>query len=158
MGKVLSFQNHFDDELQCRKKHSSCHSCICAELERIQVAQERKKEDCTFCSLDEPQSTQDTIPILLQTPYGHPFFTWGDIGEPTCFVTIFFKVLSVDCKNQCVKLELLRPNHPLSDCDEAFDPKRVCDIDYVEKTSECITLSLKCFAAVKCLKPILVKD
>src|SRR5690554_15852 len=92
-------------------EHScDCKSCICELLEDILEEQKcRMMDDCNCSILQQEHHHRHTIPFLLQTPYGNPFYTWGKIGSDDCFVTVFFKVLKVDCKKNCAVLQLLKP-------------------------------------------------
>ncbi|MFK4998911.1 CotY/CotZ family spore coat protein [Bacillus sp. N9] len=83
----------------------------------------------------------------------------GKIGEKGCFVTIFFKVVKVDCKNNCAVLQLLKPNKSIIDPDtDSVEISKICNVDYVKLTKECIQVDLNCYSAVKCISPDFVKN
>ncbi|SDJ53241.1 CotY/CotZ family spore coat protein [Salimicrobium halophilum] len=150
-------------EWEKKKPTLKCNHCVCKELVEIQKAQEiveNRKPEKSDCTLGDGEHQKlDTVPFILQTPYGNPFFTFGDVGAGDCFITVFFKVISINHDTCCAKLELLKPNKPITDPDTgSVEIDKVCDVDFVTKTSECITLSLKCFSAIKCLKPSFVKE
>lgn len=139
-----------------------CNKCVCGVLSNILNQQLERKEENEACCSDscysQPMKIKssffNTIPFILQTPYGQPFFTWGKIGECDCFVTVFFKVIEVDCKNNCAVLELLMPNVSIIDPDTCcVETANICDVDFVIPTKECIQVDLSCFTAVKCISP-----
>lgn len=156
----LEKESFIKDDIEHNEKNKSC---LCEILEDIVEAQEEvknRKYDST-CSLNDikPQSFHDTIPLLLQTPYGNPYFTWGNVGLEDCFVTVFFSVEKVNCEKNCVVLRLLKPNASLIDPDtDTVEPALICNVDYVTKTKECVLVDLSCFSAIKCLSPNLVKN
>jgi hypothetical protein len=158
--------DHIDkhkDSHDDKDKGKKCKSCICEKLEEIAEAQDEvrnRKYDST-CSLNDIQShrVHDTIPFILQTPYGHPYFTWGKVGTEHCFVTVFFSVVKVDCKENCAVLRLLKPNASLIDPDtDTVEPALICNVDFVTKTNECVLVDLSCFSALKCLSPSFIKN
>lgn len=161
MSKMKDFLGN--DEYH-KHKDKECKNCICEMLEDIVKAQQEVRsnhrgDNCTNPLSDiHHQPTHDTIPFILQTPYGHPFFTWGNVGTDKCFVTVFFSVVKVDCEENCAVLKLLKPNASLIDPDtDSVEPALICNVDYVTKTDECVLVDLKCFSALKCLKPSFVK-
>ncbi|MFB4168635.1 CotY/CotZ family spore coat protein [Virgibacillus sp. JSM 102003] len=153
------------DSIQMNKDNDNscdCKSCICEVLSDILEQQrENKREWCGACSLKNVNKSvfKDTIPFILQTPYGHPFFTWGKVGTDDCFVTVFFKVIKVDCEKNCAVLKLLKPNVSIIDTDtDCVETSTICDVDYVTPTKECILVDLNCYSAVKCISPNFVKE
>ncbi|WP_217587783.1 CotY/CotZ family spore coat protein [Lentibacillus saliphilus] len=125
---------------------TDAYDCVCDTLLSIQHAQRKAKAS--------KQAHNGYIPIMLQTPYGHPFMTFGSVGKDDCFVTVFFKVKAVDCKQQCATLILLRPNQSIINKEtEDVEWQDICAVDYVTETDECITVKLDCYNAVKCLSP-----
>ncbi|MFC4323476.1 CotY/CotZ family spore coat protein [Litchfieldia salsa] len=146
-------------------KKDECKTfCICETLEKIKLAQEEakeaKKSALHHClkDLDENRLLYDTVPFILQTPYGHPYFTWGNFGDDDCFITVFFKVVDIDCENCCAKLQLLKPNKPIYDDDTgSVELDQICKVDYVTETKECVFVELKCYSAIKCLDPSFVQ-
>jgi Spore coat protein Z len=139
-----------------------CKSCICKQLEEIADVQDEvknKKYDST-CSINDirRETAHDTIPFILQTPFGNPYFTWGKVGTENCFVTVFFSVVKVDCKENCAVLQLLKPNASLIDPDTTtVEPALICEVDFVTQTNECVLVDLSCFSALKCLSPNFIK-
>ncbi len=145
-----------------KNKVCGCKKCVCGVLSDILNQQLQREEESESCCIDScysrPMKIKDpfcnTIPYILETPYGQPFFTWGKIGECDCFVTVFFKVIKVDCKNNCAVLELLMPNVCIIDPDTCcVETANICDVDFVIPTKECIQVDLSCFTAVKCISP-----
>ncbi|WP_236687143.1 CotY/CotZ family spore coat protein [Ornithinibacillus californiensis] len=159
---MKDFLEH-DDESHHHDKDKKCRNCICEMLEDIREAQEevRNRTEDKCCSLNdmEQRPIHDTIPFLLQTPYGHPYFTWGKVGTEHCFVTVFFSVVKVDCEENCAVLRLLKPNASLIDPDtDSVEPALICNVDFVTKTNECVLVDLSCFSALKCLSPKFIKN
>jgi hypothetical protein len=153
-----------DTQQKCDEEHVSgyCKNCVCELLSDI-VENQRKHEEiaCNPVSDLSPSCVSecgDTVPVILQTPYGQPFFTWGKIGTDDCFVTIFFKVVKVDCEKNCAVMQLLKPNKSIIDPEtECMETKMICDVDYVTPTKECILIKLNCYNAVKCISCSFVK-
>ncbi|WP_404453332.1 hypothetical protein LG329_03360 [Virgibacillus necropolis] len=143
------------------KKGCDCKSCICKVLSDILDQQREDKRRCSnSCSLQNLNESafKDTIPFILQTPYGHPYFTWGNIGTNDCFVTVFFRVIKVDCEKNCAVLQLLKPNISIIDSDtNCVETAKICDVDFVTRTKECVLVDLSCYSAVKCISPDFVK-
>ncbi|MBR7553774.1 CotY/CotZ family spore coat protein [Allobacillus sp. GCM10007491] len=120
--------------------------CVCDTLLLIQKTQQKAKS-MSYCGYNHRY-----VPVVLQTPYGNPFVTFGSVGKKDCFLTVFFKVIRVDCENNCAQLELLRPNRSIVDEETGeVEWEKICQVEYVTKTSECITVKLGCYNAVKCL-------
>ncbi|WP_330949539.1 CotY/CotZ family spore coat protein [Virgibacillus sp. MG-45] len=155
-------EHHKEDEQKEKGKECHCHPCICELLLDI-VNKQRgiSLHGEQLCSLRQVNKRlmQNTVPIMLQTPYGNPFYTWGNIGSEDCFVTVFFKVVKVDCKKNCAVLQLLKPNISLIDEEtDCVEDARICEVDAVTKTKECILVDLSCYSAVKCLSVDLVVE
>jgi hypothetical protein len=158
----FEFHDKHKDKDDHKEKMKKCKSCICEKLEEIADVQDevRNRKYDSHCSLNDihRHPVQDTIPFLLQTPYGHPYFTWGKVGTEHCFVTVFFSVVKVDCEENCAVLRLLKPNASLIDPDtDSVEPALICNVDYVTKTNECVLVDLSCFSALKCLSPSFIK-
>ncbi len=138
-----------------------CENCICELLSNILKQQNEIKRwdySCSFQNIDK-SGYIDTIPFILQTPYGHPYFTWGEIGTKDCFVTVFFKVKKVDCKKRCAVLQLLRPDKSIIDPEtECVETSSICGVDYVTVTKECILVDLSSYSAIKLISPKFVKE
>lgn len=143
------------------KMKDDCNDCICDMLLDILAKQEAyQKLKVNPCSLlNSDRSTFcEVIPFILQTPYGHPFFTWGHIGTDDCFVTTFFKVVKVDCDQNCAVLQLLRPNVSIVDPETScVETDSLCDVDFVTPTRECVLVDLSCYTSIKCISPEFVK-
>jgi hypothetical protein len=151
-----------DDDFHSKDRCKKCKSCICDMLEDIVEAQKesRNRQYDSTCSLDDnsQRPIHNTIPFLLQTPYGHPYFTWGKVGTEDCFVTVFFSVVKVDCEENCAVLRLLKPNASLIDPDtDTVEPALICNVEFVTETNECVLVDLSCFSALKCLSLDFVK-
>ena len=133
--------------------------CICEALKEIKLLQNIPKEESPLKKeLGYNNEYFDTIPFILQTPYGHPFFTWGNIGTEDCFVTVFFKVIEVDCYHQCAALQLLKPNISIIDPEtNEIEIGKVCEVDYVTKTFEYVKVELSYYTAIKCIHPTFLK-
>ena len=153
-------KRHSNQKNDQKKEVCGCKKCICEVLSYILERQEENISNCSGSCFSRPITNpfSDIIPFILQTPYGQPFFTWGKIGENDCFVTVFFKVIKVDCKNNCAVLQLLKPNISIIDPDtRCVETANICDVDFVIPTKECIQVDLSCFTAVKFISPDFVK-
>ncbi|WP_194840928.1 CotY/CotZ family spore coat protein [Filobacillus milosensis] len=145
------------------KKHHdikcNCTTCVCEVLEDILEQQRKNEELCdSIKSLKPSRNHHETIPFMLQTPYGHPFFTFGKIGTDKCFVTVFFRVVKVDCKKNCALLELLKPDKSIIDCEtDCVEIDKICEVEILFRTGECIFIDLSCYSAVNIISPELVK-
>ena len=157
-----------DNNHECGQEQTveeKCEDCICkvlSDLLDVQKNKNNKKEQdcsCTDSIHPKPVHKKEVIPFILQTPYGHPFFTWGNIGKDDCFATVFFTVLKVDCKKNCALLRLMKPNismfDPETDCIEST---KICEVKHVVPTKECILVKLNCYNAVKLTSPAFVKE
>ncbi|WP_182199321.1 CotY/CotZ family spore coat protein [Paraliobacillus salinarum] len=145
------------------KDCKDCKDCICEMLldilEKQEAYQKSKVNPCSLLNSDR-LTLHATVPFILQTPYGHPFFTWGHVGTDDCFITTFFRVIKVDCDQNCAVLQLLRPNvsivDPETNCVEADS---LCDVDFVTLTKECVLVDLSCYTSIKCISPeFVMKD
>ncbi|RPF50696.1 CotY/CotZ family spore coat protein [Aquisalibacillus elongatus] len=135
-----------------------CVSCVCEVLDDLLKQQQRHGEDHCVQSLKSPKKHFDVIPFMLQTPYGHPFFTFGKVGSKHCFITVFFKVVKVDCHKNCAVLELLKPDRPIFDHEtDCVEIDKICDVKELRRTGECVFVDLSCYSAVKLISPELVK-
>jgi hypothetical protein len=159
--------NRKDNKDKDQKKHDQNEkecvsvSCICEALLEILDKQDDHKNNCEdLCSFpDFHKSTHETIPFILQTPYGHPYFTWGKIGTDECFVTVFVKVIKVDCEQNCAVLQLLKPNISIIDPDtNCVETENICDVDFLIPTKECVLVDLCHYTAIKLVSPDLVKN
>ncbi|WLV25338.1 CotY/CotZ family spore coat protein [Aciduricibacillus chroicocephali] len=147
-------------------EHKDCHeNCICKVLKNLLETQRKRKgemdttESCT-CSINRgTDQEKEPISFILQTPYGHPFFTWGKIGKKDCFATVFFTVEKVDCKENCALLRLMKPNKTIIDPDtECIESSSICGVDYVVPTKECVFIKLDCYSAVKLTSADFIKS
>ncbi|MFD1038930.1 CotY/CotZ family spore coat protein [Virgibacillus byunsanensis] len=149
------------DELKFDDKMMDCKHCICDLLSKLVEEQtEHQRKFNRTCSLQNVRKKpfHSIIPFLLQTPYGHPFFTWGKVGSEDCFATVFFKVIKVDCKENCAVLQLLEPNVSIIDHEvNCVEPAMICDVDFVIPTNEKVLVDLRCYSAIKLISPDFVK-
>jgi hypothetical protein len=134
------------------------NSCIWLALEKIKHSQDKAVYLRSTCKLIEAPAFK-TIPFILQTQKGEPFFTWAKAGKPNCFATIFFKVVKLDHETGCVILRLLRPNKCVWD-DELNGVKfrSICEVDFVTETDEGVTIDPTSFSAIKCFDPTFVQE
>lgn len=133
-------------------------SCIWSALEKIKNSQDKAAYLRSTCKLIEAPAFK-TIPFILQTQKGEPFFTWAKAGKPDCFVTIFFKVNKMDLETGCVTLRLLRPNKCVWDDElNGVRFKRICEVDFVTESDEGVTIDPTNFSAIKCFDPAFVKE
>lgn len=149
-------KEHIMKEHEKHESKCKCHSCVCEILKDL-VEYQKENLQGEICSLQRHRESPDIIPFILQTPYGEPFFTIGNIGKD-CFVTIFFKVVKVDCEKNCAILKLLKPNRTIVDPETGcVELDKVCEVDYLIETNECVFVGLSCYNAIKLVDPKLVK-
>ena len=132
------------------------NSCIWKSLEKIKNSQDKAEYLRMTCKLIEPPACT-TIPFILQTNQGYPFFTWGKIGDKNCFVTIFFKVIKLDSVTGAITLRLLRPNKTL--WDESINGIHlggIYEVEFVTITDEGLIINPADFSAIKCFDPLIV--
>ncbi|WP_060679936.1 CotY/CotZ family spore coat protein [Virgibacillus halodenitrificans] len=154
-----STYSEHDDE-QESKDINYCKTCLCEVLSEIVEREKENEEYNITCDLKRSKQPvcSDIIPFIIQTPYGHPFFTWGRIGTKQCFATVFFRVVKVDCKNNCAVLQLLKPNKSIIDEDtDCVENSSICEVDFVTQTKECVVVDLKCYSSVKFISPSFIK-
>lgn len=138
--------------------NTNLDSCIWGALEKIKQTQDKAEYFRFTHKLTEAPAFK-TIPFILQTQKGDPFFTWGKVGKKNCFATIFFKVIKLDRETGCIKLRLLSPNKSVWDEDvNGIRLGRICEIDFVTETEESVTVDPTSFSAIKCFDPYFVKE
>ncbi|WP_170287646.1 CotY/CotZ family spore coat protein [Aquibacillus halophilus] len=160
-GKEKKFEDELENNHDDKKKCEPV-SCICEILSDILKKQKDSKGRNRFAydlqGLNNVNHSK-VIPFILQTPYGHPYFTWGKVGTEDCFVTVFFKVVKIDCDKNCAVLQLLKPDVSIVDSDtKCVETENICDVDFLIPTKECVLVDLSCYTAVKFMSPSLVKN
>lgn len=140
------------------ERNEFSNSCIWRALEKIKCSQDKAEYLRKSCKLIDPPACT-TIPFILQTNRGDPFFTWGKIGNKNCFVTIFFKVIRLDSVTGCITLRLLRPNKRLwDDSINSIRPGEIYEVEFVTVTDEGLIINPADFSAIKCFDPLIVLE
>ncbi len=157
----------------CGKKDDvfGTSSCVCEVVRAIKDIQDSAEDNCeceTNCfseplgSLVSPtkRSKADTRVFVLKTADGSPFHAFFR-GDDCACVSIFFRVEEV-FDNCCAVLRVLAPVTNTHSGRETLDitgPKgidlgKICELDGFRRTSDCITVDLKCFCAVQCIADV----
>ncbi|KKI89355.1 hypothetical protein WQ54_26110 [Bacillus sp. SA1-12] len=140
------------------KKHVDLLPSIWHALRKIKQMQDKAEYFRSTHKLIEAPAYK-TIPFILQTQKGDPFFTWGKAGTTSCFATIFFKIVKLEHETGCATLGLLRPN--LSVWDDKLDGLRIgkiYEIAFITETDEVVTIDPTGYSAIKCFDPGLVVE
>jgi hypothetical protein len=150
-------------------KVRNCNSggkCVLNAVKAIKDAQDAVEDCPTSCfnNLLSPSALGDTVPFTLKNCDGTPFYALGNIGTDNCFASIWFRIEELN--GSCATLSILRPFRdrmpiPVSDLvgtDECcISLEGQCMMRNLKKTNHCIEVDLKCFCAIQCLDPQLVK-
>lgn len=128
-------------------KEVNCVLNTIVNIHEIQEAVEDQWRTSFYRNLLSPSNfAGDTIPFILYTTEGEPFYAYGNVGGlkgGDCFKTAFFRIENIH--NSCVTLSLLEPN--------GF---KIWDTNNLVKTHFCIEVDLSCFCAIQCLNSRLV--
>jgi hypothetical protein len=149
--------------LSCSKKGYDANECVCDAVKAIKDAQDAVEDCPTSCynNLLSPAVKGDTIPFILKGCDGTPFHALGNVGKDSCFPSIWFRV--EDIQGCCATLRVLKPfdcQGPLNIFDEeecCISIKKICKLERLKKTDQCIEVDLNCFCGIQCLDPKLVK-
>ncbi|KIL45713.1 CotY/CotZ family spore coat protein [Jeotgalibacillus soli] len=153
------------------------NSCVCEVVRAIKDIQDEAVEDecipcLTSCFL-EPLGTlvspsrrnkrADTRVFTLQNDDGklfHAFFKDENNPHDKDCISVFFRVEDV-FDNCCATLRVLEPKdrdrkdvNLLSDDGSKINLGKLCKVENFERTDSCITVDLKCFCAVQCIKDV----
>ncbi|WP_445486713.1 CotY/CotZ family spore coat protein [Niallia sp. 03133] len=157
----------------CGKKDDihGTSSCVCEVVRAIKDIQDNAEDNCEceancfsepLGSIVSPARREkaDTRVFVLKTADGSPFHAFFR-GDDCACVSIFFRVEDV-FDNCCAVLRVLAPVKRTSSGQETLnivedcciDLKKVCAVDAFRRTSDCITVDLKCFCAVQCIADV----
>jgi len=90
--------------------------------------------------------------VILTTKENTLFYAFGDLLSDTCFTTVFFKVIKVDCCKNCIELALLRPDVDFDTGDNCCVPLSVvCDVMGVDETTNIVHVDCDCLCSFQTL-------
>lgn len=156
-----------DDDRDFRRHDN----CICEVLRAIKRIQDVREDfDCNDCNNDcflapigsvrPTQNRPNTRVFMLLDKNGDPFkafFKRRLGGTEICGFSIFFRVQKV-FDNCCATLEVLAPFDGTSLVDlfpnNVLDMDAVCDVNRFVQTRTCVTVDLKCFCGVQCVRDV----
>ncbi|WP_299092998.1 CotY/CotZ family spore coat protein [uncultured Metabacillus sp.] len=140
------------------KQYANTLPSIWHALKKIKQMQERAEYLRSTHKLIEAPAYK-TIPFILQTQKGDPFFTWGKAETTNYFATVFFKIVKLEHDTGCATLGLLRPN--LSIWDEELEHVKIgkiYEIAFVTETDEVVTIDPASYSAIKYFDPGMVVE
>ncbi|MGP4106492.1 CotY/CotZ family spore coat protein [Virgibacillus sp. L01] len=143
-------------------------NCVCEALREVLAAQEENNNNnngcttsCAGFALNPASNGPTTIPFVLTTKANTLFYSFGNIADTDCFVSVYFKVRAID-ENCCAVLEILEPNEgrEISGNDCCVPLNQVCAGGALElmTTGQCVTVDLNCICAVQCFDPSVVAN
>ncbi|TDL35299.1 spore coat protein CotZ [Jeotgalibacillus sp. S-D1] len=162
--------------MSCCGKNDSVRdfeSCVCEVVRAIKDIQDAEVEcpPCLTSCFLEPlgdltspsrRHPADTRVFVLKTKDGSPFhaFFHENHGKEHGCISIYFRVEDI-FDNCCATLRVLKPVDKerdtvnlFTDCGSKLNLSKLCKVDYFEATDSCITVDLKCFCAVQCIKDV----
>ncbi|NYF24010.1 CotY/CotZ family spore coat protein [Sporosarcina sp. JAI121] len=167
-----------------RRHQDNCICEVVRAIKRVQdIREDRDCDDCrTDCfltplgSLVSPSRQRaNTRVFMLLTDDGDPFKAMfkrerrrgrGSLGTTElerdcggCF-SVFFRVQNV-FDNCCATLEVLEPRKENGERVNLFkhgklDFDELCHVERFEATGSCITVDLKCFCGIQCVKDVFI--
>jgi spore coat protein Y len=137
-------------------------TCVCDVLTELVEEQKELKDFLLICKyfrhMVEEKKGEGLVPFMLymEDQIDLPFQLSAlekntETDGISCLKTPFFAVESVDNKNCCATLILLRP----VDMD-GNDTDQLSDLFRLERTKSCTEIDVSCFCAIQCLDPRLV--
>ncbi|MCG7334269.1 spore coat protein CotZ [Sporosarcina sp. ACRSM] len=167
------------------RRHDNCICEVVRAIRRIQdIRDEQDCDDCrTDCfltplgSLVSPSRQRaNTRVFMLMNDEGDPFKAFfnhrrrgrnqGPANDATserdcesCF-SVFFRVQNI-FDNCCATLQVLEPRDSRGRRVDLFkhgklDFDAFCEVERFEATGSCVTVDLKCFCAVQCIKDVFI--
>lgn len=174
-----------NDESNVGRRDDNCICEVVRAIKRVQdIREDRDCDDCsTDCFLtplgalvSPSRQRANTRVFMLLTKDGDPFKAMfskenrrgrdtvaANLSEKEkdhngCF-SVFFRVQNV-FDNCCATLEVLEPRkgrHGVNLFKHGkLDFDAICDVDRFEATGSCITVDLKCFCGIQCVKDVFI--
>ncbi|MEW9501577.1 CotY/CotZ family spore coat protein [Jeotgalibacillus marinus] len=148
--------------------------CVCEVIRAVKDIQEHAVDEecppCTSCFLEplgelsskSRRKCADTRVFMLITDDGTPFSAFyrdGDRRDHDC-ISVYFRVEKI-FHGCCATLRVLEPKDKegkevdlLSASGTKIKLSQLCKVHDFDSTDSCITVDLKCFCAVQCIKDV----